>query len=95
MDHTDTAETRHGDRHFAFSNSIHCRADKGDIQFDIAGKVTGNISIVREKIRILNHQRDVIESKPFKRERRHKFVDVTHDTITFRFCYFDYYTPYT
>ena len=81
MDHADTAETGHGDRHFAFSNGIHCRTDEGDIQFDIAGEVAGNIRVMGQKIRILHHQGDVVKSEPFERERRHKFVDVTHDKM--------------
>ena len=38
MDHADTAEFRHGDRHFAFSHGVHRRTDERDIQMNVAGK---------------------------------------------------------
>ena len=78
VDDADTAEACHGDSHFALSHRIHCCADKGDVQLDIAGEIGGQVGVVRQKIRILHYQRDVVESESFKRKRRHEFVDVTH-----------------
>ena len=56
MDHTDTAEPCHGDRHFAFSNRIHCRTDKGDIQLDIADKQS---ELAKEAVEIEEKKYDI------------------------------------
>ena len=49
-----------------------------NIEFDVTGEVGFDIGVMRQKICILSHQRDVIESESLEGEGGHKFVDVTH-----------------
>ncbi|OPZ64260.1 MAG: hypothetical protein BWY83_03232 [bacterium ADurb.Bin478] len=76
MDDADTAVQRHGNRHIRFGNRIHCRAEKRDVEFDIAGETAGNIGFSGEKVGILGDQGNIVKREPFKRKGAHKFIDM-------------------
>lgn len=79
VDYADAAETGHRDRHVALGNRIHRRADERNIEFDVPRKFAGNIRVVRQEVRILSHQRNVVECQSLERERGHELIDVAHD----------------
>ena len=89
MDHPDAAQPGHRNRHGTFGDGIHCGADKRDVELYIARKTAADIGVMRQKVRVLGDQRNIVEGQSFERKSGHEFVDVAFHYEDLHFSDFD------
>ena len=76
VDHPDAAAHRHGNRHPAFRDRVHRRADKRAVELDVAGKQRADIGLIRQDVRIQCFHGDIVEGQRLKTGARHELVQM-------------------
>ena len=76
VDDADAAGERHRNSHGSFCHGIHRRRNEGNLHRDAAREICLKRCIIRQKICILGHERDIIVRKAFERKGLHKGIHV-------------------
>ena len=76
VNNANAASERHRNSHRSFRDGIHRRRNKGNLHHNAAREICLKRCIIRQKICILGHERDIIVRKAFEWEGFHKGIHV-------------------
>ena len=76
VDAADAAGQGHRDGHRRLGHRVHRRGHEGDVHLLAAGQARLQACVVRQKVRVLCHQRHVVVRQTFEGELRHEAIQV-------------------